>query len=59
LWKKFMKDEELETMNPKDDEIRSFRDHVAELTQTVSQLALPPSQEEARAKSGWQFWRRD
>ena len=25
--------------------------HIAQLTQTVSQLALPPSQEEAKAKS--------
>jgi hypothetical protein len=31
--------------------------HVAQLTGSVSQLPLPPSQEEAKAKSWWQFWR--
>lgn len=57
MWKEFMNDEELETMNPKDDEIRSLRDHVAQLTQTVRQLALSTSQEEAKKKGWWQFWR--
>lgn len=38
-------------------DIDFLRGHVAQLTQTVSQLALPPSQEEARAKHWWQFWR--
>ena len=45
-------------MKPKDDEISFLRGHVAQLTQSISQLALPPSQEEARAKSWWQFWRK-
>ena len=39
-------------------DIDFLRGHIAQLTQTVSQLALPPSQEEAKAKSWWQFWRR-
>jgi hypothetical protein len=47
----------LEAMNLKDDEISFFRGHVSQLTQSISQLALPPSQEEARAKSWWRFWK--
>jgi len=39
-------------------DIDFLRGHVAQLTQTVSQLALPPSQEEAQKKGWWQFWRR-
>jgi hypothetical protein len=44
----------LETMN-----ISFLRGHVGQLTQSISQLALPTSQEEARAKSWWKFWRRN
>lgn len=47
-----------EVTRTKDDEIGFLRGHVAQLTQSISQLALPPGQEEARAKSWWQFWRR-
>jgi len=43
-----------EAMRVRDDDVAWLRGHVAQLTQ---QLALPPSQEEARAKSWWQFWR--
>ena len=52
------RDKITEAMKLKDDEINFLRGHVAQLTQSISQLALPPSQEEARAKSWWQFWRR-
>jgi chromosome segregation ATPase len=38
-------------------DIDFLRGHVAQLTQTVSQLALPPSQEEANKKGWWQFWK--
>jgi hypothetical protein len=31
--------------------------HTAQLTQSISQLALPPSQEEAKTKGWWQFWK--
>lgn len=41
----------------KEDEVSFLRGHVAQLTQSISQLALPPSQEEAKAKSWWQFWK--
>jgi chromosome segregation ATPase len=46
-----------EAMGLKNDEVSFLRGHVAQLTQSISQLALPPSQEEAGAKSWWQFWR--
>jgi chromosome segregation ATPase len=44
-------------LQAKEDEVSFLRGHVAQLTQSISQLALPPSQEEAMAKSWWQFWR--
>ncbi len=43
-------------LQAKEEEIAFLRGHVAQLTQGISQLSLPPSQEEARAKSWWQFW---
>jgi chromosome segregation ATPase len=46
-----------EAMRVRDDEVSFLRGHVSQLTQTVSQLALPPSQEEAKKKGWWQFWR--
>ena len=46
-----------EAMRVRDDEVSFLRGHVAQLTQSISQLALPPSQEEARAKSWWRFWK--
>ena len=42
-----MIDEGLETMN-----IGFLRGHVGQLTQSISQLALPPSQEEAKKRAG-------
>jgi len=47
-----MIDEGQETMN-----ISFLRRHVAQLTQSISQLALPPSQEEAKKKGWWRFWK--
>jgi len=44
-----------EAMRVRDDDVAWLRGHVAQLTQ---QLALPPSQEEAKAKGWWRFWRR-
>jgi chromosome segregation ATPase len=40
------------------EEIAFLRGHVSLLTQSISQLSLPPSEEEIRAKHWWQFWRR-
>ena len=45
-----------EAIRVRDDDVAWLRGHVAQLTQ---QLALPPSQEEAKSnKHFWQFWRR-
>jgi chromosome segregation ATPase len=46
-----------DTLALKDKQIGFLEGHVAQLTQSISQLALPPSQEEARAKSWWRFWK--
>ena len=44
-----------ETLQLKDDEISFLRGHLSQLSEKITP-ALPPSQEEARAKSWWQFW---
>ena len=46
-----------DTITQKDQEIAFLQAHIAQLTQSISQLALPPSQEEARAKHWYQFWK--
>jgi hypothetical protein len=46
-----------EAMKAKDDEIGFLRGHVAQLTQSISQLALKPGEEEIKKKGWWQFWR--
>ena len=47
----------LEAMKLKDDEISFLRGHVSQLTQSVSQFALKPGEEEIKKKGWWQFWR--
>ena len=47
-----------EALKVRNDDIAYFKSHVAQLTQSISQLALPPSQEEAKKKGWWRFWRR-
>jgi hypothetical protein len=47
-----MKDEELEAMN-----ISFLRGHVVQLTQSISQFALKPVDEEIKKKGWWRFWR--
>lgn len=44
------------TLQARADEISFLRGHVAQLTQ-LAQAQLPPSQEEARAKHWWKFWK--
>lgn len=44
-----------EALKVRDDDIAYFKSHISQLTQTVSQLSLPPSQEEAK-KNGWSWW---
>jgi hypothetical protein len=46
-----------EAMKVKDDEIAFLRGHVAQLTQSISQFALKPGEEEIKKKGWWQFWR--
>jgi hypothetical protein len=46
-----------EAMRVRDDEVSFLRGHVSQLVQTVNQISLPPSQEEAKKKGWWQFWR--
>lgn len=41
----------------KDDEVSFLRGHVAQLTQSISQLSLKPGEEEVKRKARWQFWR--
>ena len=45
-----------DTLRLKDDEISFLRGHVAQLSEKITP-ALPPSQEVARAKSWWRFWK--
>ena len=44
-------------LQAKEDEVSFLRGHVSQLTQSISQLALPPSQEEAKVKGWWRFWK--
>jgi chromosome segregation ATPase len=46
-----------DTIKLKEQDIAFLQAHISQLTQTVSQLALPPGQEEAKKKGWWQFWR--
>jgi metal-responsive CopG/Arc/MetJ family transcriptional regulator len=41
----------------KEDEISFLRGHVAQLTQSISQLSLKPGDEEIKAKHWYQFWK--
>ena len=45
-----------DTMEIKDRQISFLEGHVAQLTQSISQLALPPSQEAGKRKHWYQFW---
>lgn len=46
-------------LKSKEDEVSFLRGHVAQLTQSISQLSLKPGDEEIRKKGWWQFWKRD
>lgn len=45
-----------ETLQLKNDEIAFLRAHLSQLSEKITP-ALPPSQEEARKRGWWQFWR--
>jgi len=46
-----------EALKIKDADIEYLRGHVAQLTQSISQLSLKPGEEEVKRKGWWQFWR--
>lgn len=46
-----------EALKIKDQDIDYFKSHVAQLTQSISQFALKPGEEEIKKKGWWQFWR--
>jgi chromosome segregation ATPase len=46
----------LEAMKVKDDEVAFLRSHIAQLTQSISQLSLKPGEEEIKKKGWWHFW---
>jgi hypothetical protein len=45
-----------QTLNIKDEEISFLRGYLSQISEKLPK-ALPPSEEEARTKSWWQFWR--
>jgi metal-responsive CopG/Arc/MetJ family transcriptional regulator len=45
------------TLRAKDEELTFLRGHVSQLTQTVSQFALKPGEEEIKKKGWWKFWK--
>ena len=53
------KDQMNTSLQARTDEINFLRGHVSQLTQTLDKLtpALPPSQEEAKKKGWWKFWK--
>jgi chromosome segregation ATPase len=46
-----------DTIKQKDQEIGFLQAHIAQLTQSISQLALKPGEEEIKKRGWWQFWR--
>ena len=45
-----------QTLSLKDEEVEFLRGHISQLSEKITP-ALPPSQEEAKAKHWWAFWR--
>jgi len=47
-----------EALKVRDDDIAYFKSHVAQLTQSISQFALKPGDEEIKKKGwSWKFWK--
>jgi chromosome segregation ATPase len=46
-----------DTLAIKDKQISFLEGHIAQLTQSISQLSLKPGEEEIQKKGWWQFWR--
>ena len=47
-----------DTINQKNQQIAFLEAHIAQLTQSISQLSLKPGEEEIKKKGWWQFWKR-
>lgn len=47
----------LDTIKNKDEMINFLQAHIAQLTQSISQLSLKPGDEEIKRKGWWQFWK--
>jgi chromosome segregation ATPase len=46
-----------DTLEIKDRQISFLEGHVAQLTQSISQLSLKPGEEEIKKKGWWRFWK--
>ena len=46
-----------DTLEIKDRQISFLEGHVAQLTQSISQLSLKPGEEEIKKRGWWQFWK--
>jgi len=46
-----------DTISQKDQEIAFLQAHIAQLTQTISQLSPTPGEEVIRKRCRWQFWK--
>jgi chromosome segregation ATPase len=47
----------MDTIRSRDQQISFYEGQIANLVQSLGQLAIKPGQEEARAKGWWRFWR--
>jgi chromosome segregation ATPase len=47
----------MDTIKQKDEMIGFLEGHISQLTQSISQFALKPGDEEIKRKGWWQFWR--
>jgi len=46
-----------DSIKQKDEMIAILQAHIAQLTQSISQFALKPGEEEIKKKGWWQFWK--
>ena len=47
----------MDTIKQKDEMIGFLQAHISQLTQSISQLALKPGEEEIKKKGWWRFWK--
>jgi chromosome segregation ATPase len=46
-----------DTIGSRDKQISFLEAHIANLVQSIGQLAIKPGEEEAKKKGWWQFWK--